>query len=164
MLVEKGAALIRSFEAGARVGMRRQGWGDRRLQQLLSETAQQDDIQYLFITNQVGRIYVHNEPDQVSRAYTSNLDYQQILASTKIHWRRVTLTDGTNVFEVFKKFTPQRRMMGRYGMKRDRFFPPRIDHRIDQKKNLTRSFLLVLIFSLKRKPEEPIFSIQLSRV
>ncbi|MBT6616447.1 MAG: hypothetical protein HOB38_30445, partial [Deltaproteobacteria bacterium] len=33
LLLEKGAALIRSFEAGTRAGMMGRGWGNRRLQQ-----------------------------------------------------------------------------------------------------------------------------------
>jgi two-component system sensor histidine kinase HydH len=39
LMVEKGAALIRSFEAGARTGMMGMGWGGAQLQQLLVETA-----------------------------------------------------------------------------------------------------------------------------
>jgi len=49
LMVEKGAALIRSFEAGARTGMMGMGWGGAQLQQLLVETAKQPDILYLVI-------------------------------------------------------------------------------------------------------------------
>jgi hypothetical protein len=44
LLLEKGAALIRSFEAGTRTGMMGRQWGGFQLQQLLAETAQQPDI------------------------------------------------------------------------------------------------------------------------
>ena len=47
LLLEKGAALIRSFEAGARTGMMRMHRRDFRLQTLLMETAQQPDIVHL---------------------------------------------------------------------------------------------------------------------
>ena len=47
LLLEKGAALIRSFEAGTRTGMMGRQWGGFQLQQLLSETAQQPDIVHL---------------------------------------------------------------------------------------------------------------------
>lgn len=124
MLIEKGAALIQSFEAGARFGMRGTGWGNRRLQQLLSETAQQSDIQYLFVTDKSGQIFVHNDSSQIDKQYDLNLDYQQILDSPKIQWRKVTLADGTTVFEVFKKFTPRHRMMGMHHMRHKRSNPP----------------------------------------
>ena len=41
LLLEKGAALIRSFEAGTRTGMRGMRRGEFKLQHLLTETAQQ---------------------------------------------------------------------------------------------------------------------------
>ena len=43
LLLEKGAALIRSFEAGTRTGMGF-SWSGVQLQKLLTETAQQHDI------------------------------------------------------------------------------------------------------------------------
>ena len=49
LLLEKGAALIRSFEAGTRFGMMGMHRGGFQLQQLLTETAQQPDIVYLFV-------------------------------------------------------------------------------------------------------------------
>ena len=42
LLLEKGAALIRSFEAGTRTGMG-MSWNEFQLQKLLTETAQQSD-------------------------------------------------------------------------------------------------------------------------
>jgi len=50
LLVEKGAALIRSFEAGARTGIGL-SWGGFQLQKLLMETAEQPDIDYLIVTD-----------------------------------------------------------------------------------------------------------------
>ena len=44
LLVEKGAALIRSFEAGTRTGMMGMQRGGFQLQRLLTETAQVPDI------------------------------------------------------------------------------------------------------------------------
>ena len=44
LMVEKGAALIRSFEAGTRMGMRGGHGRGFRLQRLLAETAAQSDI------------------------------------------------------------------------------------------------------------------------
>jgi two-component system sensor histidine kinase HydH len=49
LLLEKGAALIRSFEAGTRFGMMDMHRGGFQLQRLLTETAHQPDIVYLFV-------------------------------------------------------------------------------------------------------------------
>ena len=58
LLVEKGAALIRSFEAGARTGIGLH-WGGFQLQKLLMETAEQPDIEYLIMNRRLG-----NNPDR----------------------------------------------------------------------------------------------------
>ncbi|NVM26685.1 MAG: histidine kinase, partial [Desulfobacterales bacterium] len=64
LLLEKGAALIRSFEAGARtgmmgmMGMRGSGF---QLQKLLMETAQQPDIVYLIVIDMKGTILAHSD-------------------------------------------------------------------------------------------------------
>ncbi|MDP2840004.1 MAG: hypothetical protein Q8O11_08100, partial [Syntrophales bacterium] len=50
LLVEKGAALIRSFEAGARTGIGLR-WRGFHLQKLLMETAEQPGIDYLIVTD-----------------------------------------------------------------------------------------------------------------
>jgi len=50
LLLEKGAALIRSFEAGTRTGMGLR-WGGHQLQTLLTETAQQPDILYILVAD-----------------------------------------------------------------------------------------------------------------
>ena len=76
LLFEKGAALIRSFEAGTRFGMMGMHRGSFQLQQLLTETAQQPDIVYLFVTDLKGRILAHNNLEQVGK----RIDIQPELA------------------------------------------------------------------------------------
>ena len=49
ILAEKGAALIRAFEAGSRTGMMGMMGNEAHLQTLLEETASQGDISYIFI-------------------------------------------------------------------------------------------------------------------
>jgi two-component system sensor histidine kinase HydH len=60
LLLEKGAALIRSFEAGTRTGMMGMQWSEFQLQQLLAETAQQPDIVYLMVTDENGKVIAHH--------------------------------------------------------------------------------------------------------
>lgn len=66
LLVEKGAALIRSFEAGARTGIGLR-WGDFHLQKLLMETAEQPGIDYLVVTDARGTILADSEPPEARR-------------------------------------------------------------------------------------------------
>ncbi|HUT43764.1 MAG TPA: PAS domain-containing sensor histidine kinase, partial [Desulfobacterales bacterium] len=66
LLLEKGAALVRSFEAGTRAGMGMR-WGGLQVQKLLMETAQQPDIVYLLITDLNGKILAGNDPSKIGK-------------------------------------------------------------------------------------------------
>jgi len=109
LLLEKGAALIRSFEAGARtgmMGMMERGGGGFRLQTLLTETAQQSDIVYLIVTDKAGTILAHNDPDKIGGAYGSGLDLESLARIGKIEFRQVKHPDGADTFEVYSRFSP----------------------------------------------------------
>jgi len=106
LLLEKGAALIRSFEAGTRTGMMGRQWGDFQLQQLLSETAQQPDIVHLLVTDDTGKALAHSSPGRIGAIHGSELDLKNISRDQTLRWRRITGPDGQNVFEVYRKFIP----------------------------------------------------------
>jgi two-component system, NtrC family, sensor histidine kinase HydH len=106
LLVEEGAALIRSFEAGARTGMMGRMMGDFKLQHLLTETARQPDIDYLMVTDGDGTIIAHSDLDQVGKVYDRNLDFDQIARDPDVKWWRVRMEDGREVFEVYRRFDP----------------------------------------------------------
>ena len=106
LLLEKGAALIRSFEAGTRTGMMDRQWGRLQLQRLLSETAQQPDIVYLMVTDDSGKILAHNIPDQIDAVHGAQLNLNEISHSNTLQWRQISQSDGRNVFEVYRKFIP----------------------------------------------------------
>src|SRR5210317_2580746 len=74
LLMEKGAALIRSFEAGTRTGMMGMHRGGFQLQQLLTETAQQPDIVHLLVADADGEIIAHNNLKLVGVSYDYNVD------------------------------------------------------------------------------------------
>jgi len=124
LLLEKGAALIRSFEAGARTGMmgmmggmmERHGQGFR-LQRLLTETAQQPDIAYIIVTDERGKILAHNDPPRIGNYYGKGLDLRSVSRSLEEKWRLVPNPAGPPVFEVYRRFSPQHhhlmRPMGR---------------------------------------------------
>ena len=105
MLTEKGAALIRSFEAGTRTGMGMMGLGAKfNLIHLLKETAQQPDIKYLFLADADGRILVHSDPEKMSTQYGGDLDLAAVSGDNILHSRETTAQNGDKVFEVYRRF------------------------------------------------------------
>jgi two-component system sensor histidine kinase HydH len=105
LLVEKGAALIRSFEAGARAGMMNMGWGGRQVQRLLVETARQPDILYLVITDDRGTILAHSDPNRLGEKFDGILPPASLEASKQVH-SQVRIKGGDSVFEVYRRFMP----------------------------------------------------------
>jgi two-component system sensor histidine kinase HydH len=129
LLLEKGAALIRSFEAGTRTGMMEMPGGSFQLQRLLTETAQQPDVVHLIVTDMKGVVLAHSEPSERGQTYGTNLDLGRISRSREIGWRQVIDPDGSKVFEVFRQFLPTQRSFGegfrgRMLYKRGRRLPP----------------------------------------
>jgi two-component system sensor histidine kinase HydH len=112
LLLEKGAALIRSFEAGTRTGMMGMQRDGFQLQRLLTETAQQPDIVYLLVTDDKGRIIAHNDLEEIGQFIQTDLDLTRISNSKDLQWRQEYTPDGSKVFEVFRKFTPSKRPIG----------------------------------------------------
>ena len=106
LLLEKGAALIRSFEAGTRTGMMGRQWGGFQLQQLLAETAQQPDIVYLMVTDETGKAIAHSNPQQIGRVHGQELDLKKISGTKILQWRLINLNENQNIFEVYRKFIP----------------------------------------------------------
>jgi two-component system, NtrC family, sensor histidine kinase HydH len=105
LLVEKGAALIRSFEAGARTGLGMR-WGGFQLQKLLMETAQQPDIDYLIVTDIRGQIVADSDPARIGLSYGTELDLEKIARSEELAWRQVPHSEGADTFEIYRRFSP----------------------------------------------------------
>lgn len=107
LLTEKGAAIIRSLEAGVRagVGMRREGF---HLQKLLMETAEQSDIDYIIIADTSGVIIADSDPLRIGTIYETSLELGKIAGSKKLSWHRVKNSEGYETFEVYRGFTPLR--------------------------------------------------------
>ncbi len=107
LLVEKGEALIRSFEAGARtgIGMR---WGGFQLQKLLMETAQQPGIDYLIVTDARGMIMADSDPARIGLSYGTDLDLGEIAHSETLAWRQVSHSEepAADTFEIYRRFAP----------------------------------------------------------
>ena len=101
ILSEKGAALIKAFEAGARTGMMGMMWGGNQVQRLLEETARQPDIVYLMVADRHGRILAHNERSRIGKVLKA-----LPVAEKSERWRLTELQDGQQAFEVFRIFKP----------------------------------------------------------
>ena len=111
LLMEKGAALIRSFEAGTRTGMGMR-WGNSQLQKLLTETASQPDIDYILVIDTGGTILAHNDPEYIGKMHGEGVDPKRISLADSVQWRVVKKSDGHKIFEVFRKFSPTPGPMG----------------------------------------------------
>jgi len=108
LLTEKGSALIRSIEAGARTGMMGMRGGGFRVQRLISETAQTPDIVYLMVTDATGNIVAHSDEEEIGKTHGTDLDLRRISRSEKVQWRQISRPEGASTFEVFRRFSPTR--------------------------------------------------------
>jgi two-component system sensor histidine kinase HydH len=105
LLIEKGEALIRSFEAGARTG---QGmhWSSFQLQKLLIETAEQQGVDHIILTDTDGMIIADSDPSMIGEVYGTTLELTRISESKKVEWRQVPNLAGADTFEVYRRFAP----------------------------------------------------------
>ncbi len=107
LLGEKGAALIKSFEAGARTGMMGMMGGGNRLQTLLSETAAQPDILYLVVTDAQGEILAHSDQERIGSYFLDEQELQDL--NPKRQAQNVVLDRaGQSSFMVYSTFAPLR--------------------------------------------------------
>ena len=116
LLLEKGEALIRSFEAGARAG-EGMAWGSFHLQKLLIETAQQPGVDYLVITDTEGRILADSDPGMVGGLYGNELDLEAVHRQKAASWRIVEAEGGTQTLEVYRRFAPRDEPYGGFARK-----------------------------------------------
>lgn len=112
VLREKGAALIRSFEAGARTGMMGMFGGESRLQTLLTETAAQEDILYIALVDRAGTVLAHNEPETIGKPFAPPEIIKSLAATEQTGWRIIEEGGAAVSFEVFKVFQPIRPKAG----------------------------------------------------
>lgn len=110
ILSEKGAALIKSFEAGARTGMMGTFGGGIRLQTLLEETAAQPDILFIALTDRQGRILAHNDPSRVGTAFTAAEDMRRLKPGENVQWSIASDDKGAEAFTVYSDFLPVMRL------------------------------------------------------
>lgn len=109
-LLEKGTALIRTFEAGTRTGMVTMRWGAPRIQAMVFETALQPEVVYVMIVSREGKILAHSDMDQVGRDMGDMPRPEEISPDPgRVLYRIKASEEEGEVFEVYKRFVPVRR-------------------------------------------------------
>jgi len=101
-----GTSLIRTFEAGTRIGMGSMQWGTKRIQSMLEETAGQPDVAYIMITDAMGKIIAHSDAAMVDKIYDRWANLGSLPREPhQIFSRSLNTPDGP-ILEVVKRFVP----------------------------------------------------------
>ncbi len=106
ILSEKGASLIRAFEAGARTGMMGGFGASPRLDILIKEMAAGQSILYISIVDSSGIILAHNITNKIGDNFFGPEISNNLEATTEVKWRAVRNVDPAEAFEVYKLFLP----------------------------------------------------------
>lgn len=101
-----GSSLIRTFEAGTRIGMGSMQWGTKRIQSMLEETAGQPDVVYIMITDAMGKIIAHSDAAMVGKMYDGWSDFVPLPREPHLISSRSLNTQAGPVLEVAKRFMP----------------------------------------------------------
>ena len=102
ILSEKGAALIKAVEAGARTGMMGMMWGGQQIQTLIEETALLPDVLYITITNRDGLVLADSQRGLIGTQLRTNPYLNGIDPSDKINWKIINQDNGQRSFEVYR--------------------------------------------------------------
>lgn len=106
ILIEKGTALIRAFEAATRTGIVGMRDSFANLQTLLEETASQPDILFLAVTDRQGKILAHNRSELVGTQLFAPTTFESYSVDAKQGWLPLQSPSGKEAFAVYQAFTP----------------------------------------------------------
>lgn len=106
VLTEKGAMLIRSFEAGARVGMMARTDPETRIQVLTEQFAMLPGIESITLTNMDGVVRASSDTGSIGQDFMAEGAFSGLQADENLKWKVTTAADGTRTFWVYKLFTP----------------------------------------------------------
>lgn len=122
LLLEKGAALIKAFEAGTRTGMRGGFGAEIRLQHLLEETANQPGIFYIAVTDADGRIVAHSDASRIGQNLFAPEIMRELAPEATEKWRLAREEEeDRGSFLVYRRFIPS---AGGHGPHVPRGHPP----------------------------------------
>jgi two-component system sensor histidine kinase HydH len=106
ILSEKGAAVIKAVEAGARTGMMGMMWGEQQVQTLIEETALQPDLLYITVTNRNGLVLASSNRELIGTQMNPSFFEVAPKLSETISWRFKDIDNQQQSFEVSRIFEP----------------------------------------------------------
>jgi two-component system sensor histidine kinase HydH len=106
ILSEKGAALIKAAEAGARTGMMGMMWGGQQVQTLIEETALLPDVLYITVANRNGLVLASSRRGLIGTQMSASPAESSLNPSEAINWRFKSIDNQQQAFEVYKYFRP----------------------------------------------------------
>lgn len=108
MLAEKGAVLVRSFEAGARAGMMGMPDPGERISLLAEQFALLPGIEEIALTDMHGRVRAGSDPQTLDSSFLPPETFQNLAPSQTLQWKLVDIPEKGSSFLVYKLFTPLR--------------------------------------------------------
>jgi two-component system sensor histidine kinase HydH len=106
ILSEKGAAIIKAIEAGARTGMMGMMWSGQQIQTLLEETARLPDVFYISVVNRNGLVLASSNRGLIGTQISGGLPEKGLDQPEGTNWRYKRIDDQRNAFEVYRFFRP----------------------------------------------------------
>ena len=106
ILSEKGAAIIKAVEAGARTGMMGMMWGGQEVQALIEETAQLPDVLYITVANREGLVLASSDRGLIGTQMSIGSPEGGLNPSEAISWRFKSIDTQRHAFEVYRYFRP----------------------------------------------------------
>jgi two-component system, NtrC family, sensor histidine kinase HydH len=125
ILSEKGAAVIKAVEAGARTGMMGMMWGGRQVQTLIEETAQLPDVLHITVVDNEGLVLASSNRGLIGTRMDPDSPGEELDPSETVNWRIKNIDHRQQTFEVYRYFRPisdrdawKRHRMGRMAHER----------------------------------------------
>ena len=111
---QQGLAVLHTLEAGARSGMVMNQWGKDSIGNLILETGKDENIAYVYLIDSQGTVVHHSNPSfgGMSSAWRPQLDHENPVQS-----RVRKLADGTQVYDLAKRFSPRPSLLMNHGQK-----------------------------------------------
>lgn len=106
ILSEKGAAIIKAVEAGARTGMMGMMWGGQQVQSLIEETAQLSDVFYITVVNRGGLVLASSNRGLIGTRMNGSFPGKGLNQPEEIDWRYKRIDKQRSAFEVYRLFRP----------------------------------------------------------
>ncbi len=113
-LYREGSAILHTLEAGARAGMIMPEWEEDSIENLILETGKNENIAYVYLIDPQGIVIHHSNPsfESMSSAWHPQLDNEDQVQS-----RVRKLTDGAEVYDLAKRFSPRQSLLMNYDHK-----------------------------------------------